>query len=77
MKKTIVDVDLIELFIRQVSSLVHATADVIGPDDPMRMQAHLWRTLEANCRVKAEFADGIVKEITAMKANAPQPTTPA
>ena len=50
------DIELDELLIRQVSALVSETADVAGGDDPLSVEAHLYRTLAINCQEKAALA---------------------
>jgi hypothetical protein len=67
-KQRQIDVDVIELFVRQASALVAATAEVIGSDDVLGMEAYLYRTLAANCTAKAKLADGFAKSFAAESA---------
>ena len=56
-----VGVDVIDLFLDQITAMVQATANKLGPGDELGTEAWLWRTLQVNAKAKAEIAEAFAK----------------
>jgi hypothetical protein len=67
------NVSLDELLVRrQIRAIISGTAYVVGGDDPLGTEAHLYRKIAINCQRKPELAAALAATSKKMGAETPQ-----